>query len=440
MKTLINIIHALLIAGMGTLNAQVTPNPPTPPATPATTSTTTSGNYRVTVNSSDSDTGQNINISISNNDSEYSVKANFPGESGIKLLDYFMEKMGAKNLTTKGNSSNWVANANGDEVYRISLSEERLTMKIDKEVASNDLVEKFAKMGTDVRTIITGESTEKAEVKRLEREADRLRRDAERMQREASRLEAQVRRNLERQERDRGEVEHNMNRAQRDADRVKREAERVYEEAERAGHMSASSGGMDSTVREVLRKGNTFFDEAKAQNTNGWTWPAFQQALIFSLKEDKLVGEDSELVFVRDQSGMYVNGNKLNSAEVSRYTNLFKKHGLSRADYFTFYKLNDHIMVINSNAQILEFFDALKDQGIIDSVKKPVKLEINGDSTVLNGTQLSAAKVKTINKLLNAHNIIPVPGKEIQLMKKGSYKLGYSIGERTHIGTWGMEH
>ena len=69
-----------------------------------------------------------------------------------------------------------------------------------------------------------------------------------------------------------------------------------------------------------------------------------------------------------------------------------------------------------------------------------MKLEINGDSTVLNGTQLSAAKVKTINKLLNAHNIIPVPGKEIQLMKKGSYKLGYSIGERTHIGTWGMEH
>lgn len=439
MKTLINIILAILFVGMGSLTAQVMPAPPEPPAPPSTTVSTTSGNYRVSVNSSDSSTGENISITISNDEDEYSLKANFPKVTGPKLLNYFMDNMGSKNLSRKGSKTNWIANGNGDEVYKISLGAERLTMNIDKEVASNDLVEKFGNMGLDVRTIITGESAEKEEVKRLEREADRLRRDADRMKREADRLERQARRNAEQREREESRIARDADRVQNDARRVQREAERVQREAERAGHLSASSGGMDSSVREVLRKGSTFYDETKAQNINGWTWPAFQQALILSLKEEQLVGEDNELVFVRDQTGMYVNGDKLNDAEENRYNELFQKHGLARSGYFTFYKLYDHIMVINSNAQILEFFDALKAQGTIDSVKKPVKLAINGDTMTLDGTALAPEIVKSINKLLNTHNIIPVPGKVIELMGKGKYKLGYSIGDRTHIGTWGME-
>lgn len=439
MKTLINIILAILFIGMSTITAQVVPAPPEPPVPPSNTVSTSASNYRISVNSSDSSTGENIAISISNNDSEYSLKANFPRVAGPKLLTYFMEKMGSKNLSRKGDRTNWIANGNGDEVYKISLREERLTMQIDKEVASSDLVEKFAAMGSDVRTIITGESAEKEEVKRLEREADRLRRDAERMQREAQRLDRQAKRSLEQQERNKDRIARDMDRVQKDAQRLQREAKRMQDQAERAGRLSASSGGMDTSVREVLRKGNTFYDATKAQNIHGWTWPAFQQALILSLKEDQLVGEDNELVFVRDQTGVYVNGNKLNSTQEAVYKQLFRKHGLAGAGYFTFYKLYDHIAVINANAQILDFFDALKAQGIIDSVKEPVKLAIHGDSVSLDGTVLSTEKVKVINKLLSAHNIIPVPGKEIQLLKKGSYKLGYSIGDRTHIGTWGIE-
>jgi hypothetical protein len=440
MKTLINIMLALLIAGIGSLSAQVMPVPPEPPAPPSTTVSTTSSNYRISVNSSDSSTGENISLTISNDDDEYSLKANFPKLTGPKLLAYFMENMGSKNLSRKGSRTNWIANGNGDEVYKISLGEKRLTMQIDKEVASNVLVDKFEQMGSDVREIVTGDSAEKIEVKRLEREADRLRRDAERMQREAERLERQAKQSAERRERDEAREGRDLDRVRSDAARVQREAERVREEAEKAGRMSASSGGMDSSVREVLRKENTFFDETKAQNNNGWTWPAFQQALILSLEEEELVGEDNELIFVRDQSGMYVNGEKLNRAEEIKYNGLFKKHGLSKAGYFTFYKLYDHIVVINSNARILDFFKALKAQGTIDSIKKPVKLAINGDTMSLDDNPLPANKVKEINKLLSAHNIIPVPGKVIQLLKGGNYKLGYSLGKRTHIGTWGMDN
>jgi len=445
MKTLINSVIAYLFIGIGTIIAQVAPEPPAPPAPPSTTVSTTTGNSRVSIKTRDSSTGENIAISISNSSDEYRFKGNFPAKANPELLSYLMETMGSKNLTRKGGRTEWIANTNGDEVYKISLGSGRLLMEVDKEIASNTLVEKFVAMGMEARTIITGEDAQDEERKRLEREADRLRRDAQRMQREAERLERQaksdydrVARDAKRASEDAERIARDISRTSKDAERVKREAERVLKDAERLGHMTAAKGGMDSSVKEVLRKANTYYDASTAQNVNGWVWPAFQQALLLSLEEEQLIKNDSKVVFVKDETGMYVNGEKLNDAERSLYNGLLRKHGLAKMDYFTFYKQNDHIMVINSNAEILEFFDDLKEMGEISSVKKAVKIEINGDSVMLDGTSLSTAKVKMINNLLTKHNIIPVPGKTIELMKKGSYKLGYSIGKRTHIGTWGI--
>lgn len=432
MKTIINLILSILFAGIGTISAQVMPDPPPPPpAPPVAPQVDSESNYSITVNSSDTESGENISYSLTNTDDTYKVRGRFPKRFSEEIKSYILEEMGRSKMNTSGNKTSWKAVSNGDEVYEITTSPGKLNMFIDKEVASNNLIEKFGEMGLYIKDIISEDDSNKNEVERLERDAVRLRMDAERMLQEAERLKKQHERESDRARRE-------SDRAERESQRLEREAARLAREVEKAERMSAHRGGMDSSVREVLHKETTFFDTSNAQNKNGWIWPAFQQDLILSLESDELVGEDNELVFVRDASGIYVNGNKMNNSQEDAYTALFKKHGIASTGYFTFYKLYDHIMVINSDAKILAFFDELKDKGEISSTKKPVKIAINGDSVVKDGVALSSDKVSMYNKLLTKYNIIPVPGKVIQLMKKGSYKLGYSIGERTHIGTWGM--
>ncbi|MEQ3656071.1 MAG: hypothetical protein ABNH00_09435 [Dokdonia sp.] len=452
MKTIINIAIALLITGLHLCTAQTMPEPPQPPQPPSTTLSSISGNYKVSINSSDSSTGENISFSVTNRDDRYSLKANFPKKVSPELLAYLMEVMGSRNIVQKGGKTQWIANTDGEEVYEISLSKDRLQMYIDKEIASDELIEKFGEIGRKTKAIITGKDAETEEVERLERQAHRLRRDANRMHIEAMRLERQAQRDAQRLEieqqrlnrdKERANVAANRvlrdaQRAREDAQRIEREARKIALEAEKAGLRSAAKGGMDDAVREVLQSPATFYDTTKAQNRNGWKWPAFQQALLMALEEDALISQDNELIFVRDNTGMYVNGQQLDRQTEGAYLNIFATHGYDRSDYFTFYKLYDHILVINANARILEFFEAMKAAGNMSDLKKEYKLEINGDTMRINGEALAPAVVKNYNTLLHKHNIIPAPGKVIALLKGGDYKLGYSLGNRTHIGTWGI--
>lgn len=452
MKTIINITIALVITGLQLCSAQTTPTPPEPPQTPSTTLSSTSGNYKVSINSSDSNTGENISFSVTNRDDRYSLKASFPKGISPELLAYLMEQMGSRNLVQKGGKTQWIANVDGEEVYEISLSKGRLQLYIDKEIASDELIEKFGDIGRKAKAIITGKDAETEEVERLERQAERLRREANRMHSEAMRLERQAQRDAQRLEmeqkrllRDKERASANADRVLRDADRalqdaqrIEREARKIAIEAEKAGLRSAARGGMDDAVREVLKKPSTFYDTTKAQNRNGWKWPAFQQALLLALEEDKLVSEDNELIFVKDESGMYINGRQLDRQTERDYLKIFERHGYEPAINFTFYKLYDHILIINANARILDFFKSMKATGNISDLQDEFKLEIDGDTMRMNGETLAPAIVKNYNKLLHQHRIIPAPGKVIALLKGGEYKLGYSLGNRTHIGTWGI--
>ena len=434
MKTLINLILLALLSG--TINAQSTPTPPTPPSPGTSTQVNNESNYRITLNSSDSETGEKIYLSLKNTDDRYLADGNFPNRFRGDIFEYLVDEMGTKNLTHTNKYDQWIGGGEDDAVYKITLKKRSLIMSLDKEIASYELTEKFGEIGMTIKELLS-EKDEKEKVEELEREADHLRNHAKRLQQEAARLLRQAEHQEKIIERNNGRE---LAQTERDAARIAREAERLTKKLIEAERVTAYNGGMDSAIREVLGKKSTYYDANTAQNKNGWIWPAFQQDLILSLEGDELIGEDNELVVVYDTTGIYVNGTKLNTTLQHSYKDLFKRHGIGGTNYFKFYKLYDHIAVINSDAEILEFFDSLKEIGEISSVKMPVKLVINGDNVEKDGTLLSQEKLNVYNKLLTKHNIIPVPGKTIALLKKGNYKLGYSLGERTHIGTWGMNN
>ncbi len=421
MKTLKNILQIAVLTGITTAMAQtVPPKPPAPPSTTTssttsskTTSTTISdsGNVSVITQSGDYGKGGNTSYSVSNSNDDYRVKSKYPENRYPAVKEFLMQEMGAKHMQASGKDMVWSLEGDEDTVYEIELRETRLKIILDKTIASPDMVSKFVDMGNILRTLISGGS-ERQEVQRLERDADRARRDAERMQREANRLREM---------------------SERDAARVAREAELLDREAERLSRTSKRGGGIDGYVRDVLRQPSTKY-VLKTTGSNGWKWPAMQNALLTDLVKNGIINSGEDVVFVKEDNGIYVNGDKMGPAMWSKYNNLFRKYDYGRVGDVSFYKQGDHIAVINSAVDLEELLEELEDEGLMKNTNTISVIEINGASVIVDGKKLSQSETDRWNTLLHKEQVIPAPGKTIKIDKNHA-SIGYSFDKST-LGTW----
>ncbi len=115
----------------------------------------TSSNNKVTVNySSDDDSnGYKINISVSNTDDIYTLKASFPSDKTDKVKKFLNDHLETKMSKSYGSYS-WNYNNRGEEGYKVKLRKGKLSVFLDKEAVSIDLVEDLIYAFTDLRELI----------------------------------------------------------------------------------------------------------------------------------------------------------------------------------------------------------------------------------------------------------------------------------------------
>lgn len=430
MKTITKILaSATLLFGMIITNAQTVPPPPTPPKTNHSEhSDKNSSSYSYSISSSDDD-GQNkktnVSVSISNSDDSYSFRAKFPTEKQKEIKNVLFKEMSTKNHSVSRGKDIWNSNSNGDEVYKISLSLGKLSMHLDKDIASSSLAKKFENLGKTIRTIIVGKQNEtRREAERIQREADRIRRDADRMQREAERMRREADRqiaNISRQYKD-------------DAKKIADEAKRLANEASGLNTEATHKGAIKSVVRQLLGDSKTTYNETTKSGFN-WTWPDAQNELLEAFKSDNLINTKNDVVFIKDETGIHINGKHLSKNQENKYNNILTKYKIYTSHYFTFYKTYKHIVIIDDTPNLDGFINDAISKNILDSSSKDVKLELNGNTVYKNGNQLSTNTLNVLNSILLKNKIIPAPGKHFEIIKKG-VKVGYSIDGRAHLGTW----
>lgn len=398
-----------------------------------TSKTTTSTSYNTSVSTDGvEDQNQNVSVSVSNTNHSYSFRARYSGAKDQELKELIIKEMGTNNLTTSNGKLKWSLTSGNEDVYEIELRKGKLTMEVDKNSASPSLVEKIVNLGKSAKTIITGKSEANIEAEKLQREADRLKREADRMQREADRMkreEERLQREADRLNRSHTSV------YEKDAERFTQEAKKLTSEAAQLTEEARHRGGVSSNIKNLLNEDRTRL-EVRSSSKETWVWPTVQKELITSLLSDKLITSEATVHLTRDASGMYINGEKLKETNERKYSALFLKYGIAKNNYFSFDKSQNHIVIINEPIRLDELVNELKTVGFIRSVNDKVSIELNGYTMIKNGASLTPEKVSKYNALFLKHNIIAAPGKIIEFMGNGGYKIGYSLGPKSHIGTW----
>jgi len=119
-----------------------------------------SSNTKVTVNYSSDDTSRKdykINISISNTDDVYSLKASFPSHRTDEVKKFLKEHLDSK-MTKSYGSYTWNYSTKGEEGYKVKLRNGKLSVFLDKDAISIDLVEDLIDAFGDLRDLIKKES------------------------------------------------------------------------------------------------------------------------------------------------------------------------------------------------------------------------------------------------------------------------------------------
>lgn len=409
MNTLKNSM-SLLVMGLGfTVIAQT--SPPVPPAPKSSQVKKTSSNESVITQNGGYGQGGNTSFSVSNSDDEYRLKTRYPKNRYPAIKKYLLQELGTKGMQSSGTAFVWSLEGDQDTVYKVALEETNLKLELDKTLASTLLISKFEDMGNVLRTLISGVD-ERQKVIRLEREAARAQRDAARMQQEAERLKETY---------------------ERDALRFKREAQKLEMEADRLSLVSKRGGGIDGYVREILMEPSTIYP-VNAAAVKSWKWPEMQKTLLNELEKDSLITKGEDVVFVKEENGMYVNGEKLTTAMWSKYNSLFRENEYGSVGELSFYKQDGHIAVVSSNMDFENVLKQIQSKGLIESTSKKVTIEINGDSVVKDGKKLSQEQTAQWNDVLHKENVIPAPGKTI-IIGADFASMGYSFGKNT-LGIW----
>ncbi|MBW1296585.1 hypothetical protein [Aquimarina litoralis] len=119
----------------------------------------TSSNTKVTVNYSSDDTsekGYKINISVSNTDDTYTLKASFPSHKTESVKKFLKRHLDTKMSKSYGTYT-WNYNVKGEEGYKVKLRKGKLSVFLDKDAISIDLVEDLIDAFGDLRDLIKDE-------------------------------------------------------------------------------------------------------------------------------------------------------------------------------------------------------------------------------------------------------------------------------------------
>ncbi|MFT7072290.1 hypothetical protein [Patiriisocius sp. Uisw_017] len=413
MKTILITIMAIS-SGLMAAFAQKNPPPPSSEVSVHSDETKTSSNYSYSESSDGDDGGSsNISVSTSSTDDSYMFRARHDGNKDAKIKALLLKEMGRNNLEVKNGKHTWVTNSGGEEVYEIKFSKGRLRIDLDKTIASAELEKKIVRLGKSARTIISGVSDEKRKVVTLQREAERMQRAADRMRREAVRLQEDQQRN--------------QDRIKLEADRLKRQADRLEDNVRR-------SGGTSTVIQNLLDDHRTRYDGVN--RGTAWVLPGLLPALTNAFIKDKLIDTGNEINVLKETNAMYVNGKQIGSSSMGTYKSIFRTYNVN--GNFNFNKSNNHIVFIENAVAIEPIIRALEAEGFISSINKKLKLEINGDSVIRNGEELSVNAVNLINELLLRNNVVAAPGKVLEIRSNNNYQLGYNLDKKTFLGTWVM--
>ncbi len=183
-------------------------------------SKTTTSNTTTSVSiSTDGDIGFTENgrtyFSISDSDDTYKVRAEFHTTKTKKIRTYLLEELGKEYLTTSGNRQKWIRTYGGDVGYEVRLDNGTLKIRLDKELLSSGMVNKFKIITQNIKAYTSGKSQEKYALEQAEREAEQVQREAEQKKREAEQLQREAEQKI------------------REAEQLQREAERIKREAKR---------------------------------------------------------------------------------------------------------------------------------------------------------------------------------------------------------------
>ncbi|MDY8136387.1 hypothetical protein [Aquimarina sp. 2201CG5-10] len=118
----------------------------------------TSSNSKVSINYSSDEPGDRnykVSISISNTDDVYTVNAKFPGSRTEKLKNFLKDHLETK-MKKVNSSYNWNYYNKDEMGYKVKLKRGKLSVFLDKEFVSVDLIEDFIDMFSDLKEVIKG--------------------------------------------------------------------------------------------------------------------------------------------------------------------------------------------------------------------------------------------------------------------------------------------
>ena len=405
MKNLIYIIAFFISFSSGQLKAQTPPQPPSPPGS------SNSVSHSQTISRSSSSSTKS-SISITKNEQEYSLKAKYGKDRMPKLKALFLSELGDKNLNISNGVLTWKTTSGGETVYVIQLEKNRLKMNLDRSLASNKLFASIDELGLLAKSIIGGQKHGDAD--RLRREADRLKEEASRLKREADRLNREAERS---------------SKLQRKAQDLEATSRRLVEE-------SMHKGGISTEIKMLLADRKTFYNFKNIDASDNWLWPIFQSKLLNKLDALDAIDDNIDLRLTRDPSGIYINGEKLIANQSSTIAKIFEDYNIIETKDFQFYKKGNHIVVVSGDPDIEGFFRAYAKAGYISDRHAKVELNINGHNLLINDEMTDEPTLRKINAMMQDHRILPAPGKILYSMGGGKYKVGYSLGPKSHLGTW----
>lgn len=145
---------------------QATPKTPKPPKI-ASSSTTKSNSYSF---SFDTDVKEeNSSVSIKRNDNIYKFSAKFHESKFVGIKKLALEQLGDKNLTVSEYMHRWLKSENGEKIYEVKLSENRLKIYVDKEYANTNIITMMNDFGDVLKDVISGTDSEQQDKEDAER-------------------------------------------------------------------------------------------------------------------------------------------------------------------------------------------------------------------------------------------------------------------------------
>ena len=158
-----------------------------------------------------------------------------------------------------------------------------------------------------------------------------------------------------------------------------------------------------------------------------------QESLLASLVKDNLIKSTNEVTFTNEKDQMYVNGKALAEAQYEKYSGMFRKAGIQSNADFSFYKKDDHIVIIGLNAKIKKVFNDLYKGGHIASTDEAVKLLIDGDACLLAEDSGRPFRRHSLNDVREVLHTLPLAGAKLRQTSAYDEMIGQPPREGSNV-------